>query len=117
MRGPSIPPGPEAGGRCLARPLRLKSQCDQLSTTGLGFPPLLPQDFAQASTNPLIQHIERRFHTGESKVANPSSGKAIDVVDHRADVSSSSPVGNLTNPILGPFAQFIALCSGLKTQS
>jgi hypothetical protein len=97
-----MPPSPQAGCRCLACPLHLKSQCDQLSTAGLGCPPLLPQDFAQAPTHPLIQHIERSFHTGESKVADPPPSEAIDFFDHHADVSSSSPVGNLTNPILGP---------------
>jgi hypothetical protein len=32
----------------------------------------------------------------------PPPSEAIDFFDHHTDVSSSSPVGNLTNPILGP---------------
>jgi hypothetical protein len=46
VTSPSVPPIPQAGGGCLACPLHLKSQCDQLATAGLGRTPLLLQNLA-----------------------------------------------------------------------
>ena len=73
MRGSSVPPGPQARCRGLARTCRLKSPCKQFPTAGLGFTPLLPQDFAQASAHPLIQGVTLLLHLRQSKVANPST--------------------------------------------
>ena len=68
----------------------LTPQCDHFATPSLRFLPLLPQDFAEAPANPLIQFVERVCHCGQTTVANPSSGEPIHLVDHRTDVSSPS---------------------------
>ena len=55
VRGPRVPPGASPGGGGLARTRSLESQCDHFATPSLRFLPLLPQDFAEAPANPLIQ--------------------------------------------------------------
>ena len=101
VRGPRVSPGASPGGGGLARTRSLESQCDHFATPSLRFLPLLPQDFAEAPANPLIQFVERVCHCGQATVANPSSGEPIHLVDHRTDVSSPSRVRDVADPILG----------------
>ena len=67
VRGPRVPPGASPGGGGLARTRSLESQCDHFATPSLRFLPLLPQDFAEAPANPLIQFVERVCHCGQAK--------------------------------------------------
>ena len=104
VRGPRVPPGASPGGGGLARTRSLESQCDHFATPSLRFLPLLPQDFAEAPANPLIQFVERVCHCGQATVANPSSGEPIHLVDHRTDVSSPSRVRDV---VVGNHASFV----------
>ena len=100
VRGAGVPPGSASCGRRLACTVRPNAQSYQLSTSGLRFTPLLPQDLAEASAYPLIQEVERLLDGGQTKVAKPSSKVLVDLLDHLLDVSSPPSLRNLPYPIL-----------------
>ena len=95
--GPRVPPGASPGGGGLARTRSLESQCDHFATPSLRFLPLLPQDFAEAPANPLIQCVERVGHCGQATVANLSVSNSSP--DRRWKLDHAPAVGDPTHMV------------------
>ena len=102
MRGASVPPDPQARGRGRARTGRRKAPCQQFPPAGLGFPPLLPQDVAPASVQPLRHGVTRLLPLRPSTGATPAPRDAVALLAHPAAVVSSAPGSALTPPLRGP---------------
>ena len=94
------PPRAMCAAGCLRSQRFANAPLAKLSKPRLPAPPLLPDDRAQPSSDPLLKALQHRRRLAESEVPTPPNQIATELLDHRLDTHASRSARQLSHSLL-----------------
>src|SRR5688572_21560845 len=69
----------------------VEPKCAELCEPGTRTLPLLPQDATQFPTDPRIEFLKARLHSGQTEIRDPPTNNRGELLDDAAEMSASAP--------------------------